>query len=63
MASRALRTNETPSRIAATAVSTLKVATINSSIEIHADYAVWDTVNNKFLVEGKDYSVGDLFRR
>lgn len=63
MASRALRTNETPTKLAASAVSTLKVATINANIEIHADYAVWDTVNNKFLVEGKDYSTSDLFRR
>jgi hypothetical protein len=37
-------------------------ASVSNAVQVLADYSVWDTVANKYLVEGKDYSGKDLFR-
>lgn len=55
-------------KASATQVPAAKVAStklgvaLGPNIEVHADYAVWDSTNNKFLVEGKDYTGKDLNR-
>ena len=33
-----------------------------NAIQVFADYSVYDTVANKYLVEGKDYDSKNLFR-
>jgi len=35
---------------------------LTNAIQVFADYSVYDTVANKYLVEGKDYDSKNLFR-
>ena len=32
-------------------------------VEVYADNAVWDTVNNKYLFPGTDFNPGDLQKK
>ena len=33
------------------------------AVEVYADGAVWDTVNNAYLFPGRDYNPGDVQRK
>jgi hypothetical protein len=44
------------------AASNKLVLSQSNAVQIFADYSVWDTVANKYLVEGKDYNAKDIFR-
>ena len=35
---------------------------ITNTVQVFADYSVWDTVANKYLTEGKDFDAKDLHR-
>ena len=35
---------------------------VSDAIQVFADYSVYDTVTNKYLVEGKDFNAKDMFR-
>lgn len=63
MSSRTLPNNTNLSK-STEASSNSKVAQSTSDrLEIYADFAVWDTVENRYLRPGTDYNPGDLFRR
>ena len=46
----------------AAAPNTKLQAMLPNAIQVFADYSVYDTVANKYLVEGKDYDSKNLFR-
>ena len=63
MSSRTLPNNVSMSK-GTDASSNSKVAQSTADrLEIYADFAVWDTVQNRYLQPGVDYNPGDLFRR
>lgn len=44
------------------AAGTKLATTQTNTIQVFADYSVWDTVANKYLTEGKDFDARNLFR-
>lgn len=63
MSSRTLPNNVNLSKSTDASTSSKVAQGTSDRLEIYADFAVWDTVQNRYLQPGTDFNPGDLFRR
>lgn len=63
MSSRTLPSNVNLSKSTDVSTNSKVAQSTSDRLEIYADFAVWDTVQNRFLQPGVDFNPGDLFRR